>query len=106
MTEKEPQPPPPYLDLEMPADIKVEYVYLARIAHSPSELIFDFAQMLPGLTRPVVQSRIVMSPLGAKLFSQALAENIARYEAAYGEIRLSGNTSLADQLYRPPTPPA
>ncbi|PWH16704.1 MAG: DUF3467 domain-containing protein [Anaerolineae bacterium] len=106
MTEDAKPPTPPFLDFEMPADLEVEYVNLARIAHSPSEMIFDFAQMLPGLTRPRVQSRIVMSPLGAKLFYQALAENIARYEAAYGEIRLPGNTSLAEQLFRPPTPPS
>lgn len=90
----------------MPEGIEVEYANLARIAHSPSEIIVDFAQMLPGMARPLVQSRIVMSPLGAKLFYQALAENITRYEAAYGEIRLPGNTSLADQLFRPPTPPS
>lgn len=88
----------------MPAGLEAEYANLARIAHSPSEIIVDFAQMLPGMARPLVQSRIVMSPLGAKLFYQALAENITRYEAAYGEIRLPGNTSLADQLFRPPTP--
>ncbi len=105
MNEEAKAPTPPYLDLEMPSDLKVEYVNIARIAHSPSELILDFAQMLPGLARPVVQSRIVMSPLGAKLFYQALAENIARYEATYGEIRLPGNSSLAEQLFRPPTPP-
>lgn len=105
MTEETKPPTPPFLDFEMPADLGVEYVNLARIAHSPSEIIIDFAQMLPGLGRPVVQSRIVMSPLGAKLFYQALAENIARYEATYGEIRVPGNTSLADQLFRPPNPP-
>ncbi|GAB4470190.1 MAG: hypothetical protein Kow0088_02790 [Anaerolineales bacterium] len=105
MTEQEAKPPSaPYLDFEMPADLEAEYVNLARIAHSPSEIVLDFAQMLPGMKRPLVQSRIVMSPLGAKLFSQALVENIARYEATFGEIRLPGNTSLADQLFRPPTP--
>ncbi|RCK73781.1 MAG: hypothetical protein ANABAC_2854 [Anaerolineae bacterium] len=106
MSEETKPPTPSLLDFEMPAGLEVEYVNLARIAHSPSEMIFDFAQMLPGLARPRVQSRIVMSPLGAKLFYQALAENITRYEATYGEIRLPGNTSLADQLFRPSTPPS
>lgn len=106
MTEETKPPPPPFLEFEMPAGLEVEYVNLARIAHSPSEIILDFAQMLPGMARPRVQSRIVMSPLGAKLFYQALAENITHYEAAYGEIRLSGNASLADQLFRPSTPPS
>lgn len=101
----EKSPPQSMPDLSLPANLAVEYVNLVRIAHSPSELIFDFAQILPGLSNPVVQSRIVMSPLGAKLFYQALAENIARYEATFGEIRLPGGASLADQLFRPPQPP-
>ena len=69
-----PQLPP----LEVPPDLEVEYVNLVRIAHSPSELVFDFAHLLPGTNRASVQSRIVMSPLGAKLFYRALAENLAR----------------------------
>lgn len=92
-------------DLQFPDNLPVEYVNLVRIAHSPSELIFDFAQLLPGLNRPLVQSRIVMSPLGAKLFYHALAENITRYEAAFGEIRIPRGTSLADALFHPPKPP-
>jgi hypothetical protein len=34
--------------LEIPPDLEVEYVNLVRIAHSPSELVFDFAHLLPG----------------------------------------------------------
>ncbi|MGB9585810.1 MAG: DUF3467 domain-containing protein [Anaerolineales bacterium] len=107
MTNPKPNPNPmPFPELQFPDNLSVEYVNLVRIAHSPSELIFDFAQLLPGLTRPQVQSRIVMSPLGAKLFYQALAENISRYEATFGEIRIPGGTSLADELFHPPKPPA
>jgi hypothetical protein len=76
-----------------------------RISHSPSELVFDFAQLLPGATTVQVRSRVVMSPLGAKLFFRALEENLAKYEAGYGEIALPGDTTLADQLFRPPPAP-
>jgi len=101
---QKPQPPqlPP---LEVPGDLQIEYVNLVRIAHSPSELVFDFAHLLPGITPARVQSRIIMSPLGAKLFYRALAENLSKYEAAYGEISIPSGTSLADQLFRPPGPP-
>jgi hypothetical protein len=34
-----------------------------------------------------------------------LMENLSKYEATYGEITIPGNTSLADHLFRPPTPP-
>jgi hypothetical protein len=91
--------------LEVPADLEVEYVNLVRIAHSPSELVFDFAHLLPGSSPAKVRSRIVMSPLGAKLFYRALAENLAKYEASFGEITVPGSSSLADYLFRPPSSP-
>lgn len=97
-------PVPPF---EVPPGLPIEYVNLVRIAHSASELVFDFAQLLPGQPSAQVLSRIVMAPLGAKLFLRALAENLARYEAAFGEIRLPGDSTLADHLFRPhpPEPP-
>lgn len=91
--------------LEVPPDLEIEYVNLVRIAHSPSELVFDFAHLLPGGTPARVRSRIVMSPLGAKLFYRALAENLAKYEASFGEINIPGDSSLASHLFRPPGPP-
>lgn len=97
----QPQLPP----LEVPPDLEVEYVNLVRIAHSPSELVFDFAHLLPGTSSAQVSSRIVMSPLSAKLFYRALAENLAKYEAAFGEIKVPGGSSLAEHLFRPPSPP-
>jgi len=97
----QPQLPP----LEVPPDLEVEYVNLVRIAHSPSELVFDFARLLPGTSSAHVSSRIVMSPLGAKLLYRALAENLAKYESAFGEIKVPGSGSLAEHLFRPPNPP-
>ena len=90
--------------MEVPSDLQIEYVNLVRIAHSPSELVFDFAHLLPGGTPARVQSRIVMSPLGAKLFHRALSENLSKYESTYGEITIPGGTTLANHLFRPKTP--
>ncbi len=95
----------PGATLEVPADLDTIYANLVRIAHSPSELVFDFAHLLPGTTNARVQSRIVMSPLAAKLLHRALSENLARYESAFGEITIPGESSLADNLFRPPAPP-
>lgn len=106
-----PQPPskPTGPILEVPANVEPEYVNLARIAHSPSDLVIDFAHILPGEPRAKIRSRVVMTPLSAKLLLKALAENIARYEAAYGEIQVPLNPTLADNLFRPfqqpPEPP-
>jgi hypothetical protein len=99
-------PGPQQINLDLPPDLEAVYVNLVRIAHSPSELVFDFAHLLPGGTPARVKARIIMSPLGAKLLQRALAENLARFEAAYGEIKVPGETgTLADFLFRPPQPP-
>jgi hypothetical protein len=95
----------PAPQLEVPPDLKTEYANVVRIAHSPSELVFDFAHLLPGVIPARVCTRVVMSPLGAKLLQRALAENLARYESAYGEIKVPGENSLADFLFKPPAPP-
>ena len=81
------------------------YANLARISHSPADIVIDFAHMLPGETTAKIQSRIVMTPLSAKLLMRALAENLGRYEAAFGEIKVPGNSSLAENLFRPYHPP-
>lgn len=95
--------------LELPAGVEPQYVNLARIAHSPSDIVIDFAHLLPGEPRARIRSRVVMTPLSAKLLLKALTENIARYEAAYGEINVPVNSSLAENLFRPfqqpPEPP-
>jgi len=72
------------------------------IAHTPSELVFSFAQMLPGNSTAKVKSQVMMSPIGAKLFYLALGENISKYEKNFGEISLPGSSTLAEHLFRPP----
>jgi hypothetical protein len=106
MAENPQKPAPPSMPpLTVPEDLEAIYINLVRIAHSPSELIFDFAHILPGVTPARVLTRIVMSPLGAKLFQRALTENLNRYEAAFGEISVPGSKSLADFLFRNPPQP-
>ena len=95
--------------LELPADLDLVYANLARIAHSPSDIVIDFAHLLPGEPRAKIRSRVVMTPLSAKLLVRALTENIARFETAFGEIHIPTNSTLADNLFRPfqqpPEPP-
>ncbi|MEW5869288.1 MAG: DUF3467 domain-containing protein [Chloroflexota bacterium] len=102
MSNQPPRPQgPTFPPLELPPDLAIEYVNLVRIAHSPAELVFDFAHLLPGSGSARISSRIVMSPLGAKLFHRALTENLAKYEAAFGQINTPGDNTLADHLFRP-----
>lgn len=101
MSEKpEKSKPPKMPPMTIPEDIEAIYINLVRIAHSPSEMVFDFAHLLPGSRPAKVRTRIVMSPLGAKLLLRALNENINRYEKAFGEITVPGSQSLADFLFR------
>ncbi len=94
------QPKPGIPPLRMPEGLQSKYSNMARISHTPSEIVFDFATMLPG-TIPEVVARILMSPMGAKMFLQALNENIARYEATFGPIKLPlGSSDLASSLFR------
>ena len=76
------------------------YANLARISHSPADIVIDFAHILPGETTANIRSRVVMTPLSAKLLLRALNENLARYEAAFGEIMVPSNSSLAENLFR------
>jgi hypothetical protein len=64
-------PAPPAPALEVPANLITNYANVVRIAHSPSELVFDFAHLLPGVTPAQVCTRVVLSPLGAKLLQRA-----------------------------------
>ena len=94
-------------NINIPEGTQPVYANLARISHSPADIVIDFAQILPGESTANIQSRIVMSPLSAKLLMRALNENLARYESAFGEIVVPGNNSLAENLFRPhpPDPP-
>jgi hypothetical protein len=91
--------------LQNPEGLETVYSNLARIAHSPADIIIDFAHMLPGEKTAKVKARVLMTPLSAKLLLRALSDNISRYEAAFGEIKMPVNSSLADSLFRPHQPP-
>src|SRR5215216_1087802 len=89
----------------VPEGMEPAYANLARISHSPADIVIDFALILPGETSAKIRSRVVMSPLSAKLLLRALTENLARYEAAFGEITTPSSSSLAENLFRPPHSP-
>lgn len=102
MTDMPKTGPRPTTSLEVPAELQPVYANLVRIAHSPADMVLDFAHLLPGESRAKIGARILMSPLSAKLLHKALGENLARYEAAFGEIKVpSASASLADQLFKP-----
>lgn len=77
------------LGLELRQEIaKGSYANLAIITHSNSEFIIDFASMLPGLPKPEVNNRIIMTPEHVKRLFLALQDNISKYESQHGPISL------------------
>ena len=98
----QPVPPPPPMAIEIPANLEAVYSNFALITHSPSEVVIDFARMLPNMPKTRVYARIVMTPMNAKLLLRALTENLAKFESQFGGINMP--TNLADQLFKPPKP--
>lgn len=90
------------INLEIKPEIaRGNYSNLAIITHSHSEFIIDFAEMLPGLPKPEIGSRIIMTPEHAKRLLNALIDNIGKYESQFGTIQMGqpapGSTfNLAD----------
>ncbi len=66
------------------------YANLAMITHSATEMIIDFARVMPRSPKARVLSRIVMTPMHAKLLHKALEENLKKFEGQFGEIKVHG----------------
>jgi len=66
------------------------YANLAVITHSDAEFVVDFINMMPGAPKAKVKSRIILSPGHAKRFLNALKENIDKFEAQHGTIKVKG----------------
>ena len=77
------------LNIELGEDVaEGTYSNLAIINHSPSEFIVDFIQMMPGVPKAKVKSRVILTPQHAKRLMRALTDNITKYEDQFGEISL------------------
>ena len=66
------------------------YANLAMINHTPSEVIIDFARVMPPTLKARVLSRIIMTPMHAKLLHKSLTENLEKFEKKFGEIKIHG----------------
>ena len=87
---------PPQFQVEV-GEKEAEGIYsnIVFIAHSPSEVILDFARALPGLPKARVYARIVMTPQHAKMLLGALEQNLRKYEAQFGAIKVPGEQNPA-----------
>ena len=60
------------------------FANLALIAHTPTEFVLDFAQMMPGIQQANVVARVVVTPDQAKKNPRCIAE---QYRSVREEIR-------------------
>lgn len=79
------------------------YSNLAIITHSPAEIISDFIQLMPGMPKGKVRSRVIMTPQNAKRFMKAMIENIQNYEQTFGVIEDQGQNQMPPMNFGPPT---
>ena len=78
------------INIDLPEDIaQGSYVNLAIVGHSNSEFILDFIRVMPGTSKSKVTNRLVMTPEHAKRLLSTLEDNIDKYEAQFGEIRIN-----------------
>ena len=76
------------LNIEITEEIgEGSYSNLVIITHSQAEFILDFVNIMPGLPKSKVKSRVIMAPVHAKRFLQALADNVKNYEKENGQIK-------------------
>jgi len=76
------------INIELTEDVaEGTYANLAIINHSVSEFIVDFVNIMPGIPKAKVKSRIILTPQHAKRLVKALNDNVRRFESVHGPIK-------------------
>jgi hypothetical protein len=73
------------------------YANLAMVMHSPTEIVIDFARAMPRTPKARVLSRIIMTPTHAKVLAKTLEQDIKKFEAQFGEIKLHKATDAGSK---------
>ncbi|MFD1258254.1 DUF3467 domain-containing protein [Mucilaginibacter terrae] len=77
------------LNIELTEDIAEGiYTNLAVITHSNAEFVIDFIRVMPGVPKAKVKSRLILTPEHAKRLLSALEDNVEKYEAVNGRIKI------------------
>lgn len=95
---------PNQINIELPEEVaEGQYSNLSIITHSTSEFIVDFIQLMPGVPKGKVKSRIVMTPENAKKLMFALRDNITKYESLHGKIKTHDQGNAIPMNFGGPT---
>jgi len=74
------------LQITMPQEVQSgKYANQMLATHTQEEFVLDFILATP--PAGVVNARVIVSPGHAKRIAEALTENVAKYEAQFGEIK-------------------
>tara|TARA_B100000925_G_C22008422_1_gene474811 strand:- start:3036 stop:3350 length:315 start_codon:yes stop_codon:yes gene_type:complete len=93
------------LNIELTEEVaQGAYSNLAIINHSPSEFVVDFIQMMPGVAKAKVKSRVILTPQHAKRLMKALVENIKKFENQHGNIKDIESNGTVPMNFGGPTP--
>jgi hypothetical protein len=83
------------LNIELTEEIaEGTYANLAIITHSNAEFVVDFVNVMPGMPKAKVKSRVILTPQHAKRFMKAMLDNIKKYESIHGPIQDQEPVSL------------
>jgi hypothetical protein len=82
------------LNIELSEEV-AEGIYsnLAIITHSNTEFVLDFIRVMPGVPKAKVKSRIVLTPEHIKRLITAMQDNIEKFEAINGRIKVQPDPS-------------
>ncbi|HXH72313.1 MAG TPA: DUF3467 domain-containing protein [Mariprofundaceae bacterium] len=79
---------PQEMQINFPPDVqRGVYANQMVVTHSQEEFLLDF--IFAASPAGVVNARVVVSPSHAKRIAAVLMDNVAKYEARFGEIRMA-----------------
>jgi len=84
---------PPQMQIQLQIDEQTAqgmYVNMAMLNHNETEFVIDFIYVQPQAPKAVVRARVINSPKHMKRLLHALQDNVAKYEAQFGKIDVSG----------------
>lgn len=86
--------------INIPKDLEATYANVAILSNTIAEIILDFGQVLPHMPSASVKSRVIMSPIHAKMLHARLGQQLSNYEQQHGEIKLPQSIDLASQFFK------
>jgi hypothetical protein len=101
----EQQQPQNQLNIEITEEVaEGNYANLASITHSHAEFVVDFVNVMPGMPKSKVKSRIILTPEHAKRLVGALQDNISKFETVHGKIKeVKGSAPVLPLTFGGPT---